>query len=134
MKNEVPVLGHDYFPEMHARVTKLAEEANDYVEQIWAIVNTEFREKGGPSYRGMRKEQVRDLIRNTRKKKIGGDAIGKVEAEFCGTKSEGFLRHSSIFADIKCLQRMMCFAMPELLKYLLYQSVSYFFVRIITQH
>ena len=111
---------------MHARVSNLAEETNDFVEKIWAVSNDEFCAKGGPNYRGMRKEQVRDLVRNTRKKRIGGDSISKVEAEFCGTKESAFLRHSSIFADIKRLQQMMCFATPELLRYLLYPKVSSF--------
>jgi hypothetical protein len=124
MEDEENVLGEDYFDEMYARIVKLAEETKYSVEKIWCLVNDEFREKGGPSYRGMRKEQVRKLVRNTKMRQVGGNAIGKVEAEFSGNKKDAFLRHSSIFPDEKGPQRMMAFSVPELMSYLNYAMVS----------
>ena len=87
-------------------------------------MNDEFFEKEGPSYQGMRKEQVQKLVRNTKQKQICGDAIGKIEVEYSGDKRDAFLCHSSIFSDKKGPQRMMAFSVPELMSYLNYAMVS----------
>ena len=51
---------------LHARVEELAIDTQDSAEKLWHKSNGEFRDIGGPSYLGMRKEQVRALIRNTK--------------------------------------------------------------------
>ena len=58
MKKVADELGQDYSSEMHARVEGLAIDTKDTAEKIRTIVNRDFRDAGGPSYQGMRKEQV----------------------------------------------------------------------------
>jgi len=124
--DEIAAMGHDYAHEMRAEVTKLAEETRIKADDIWQQVNHNFIKKGGQNYQGMRKHQVKKLVWHLRREQHGTDQVQKVEMEYGGTKREAFLRHSSVFADVQCMQRMMCFAFPELLKYLLYASVSCF--------
>ena len=68
---------------------------------------------------------MRALIKNTRTKQIGGDAIGKVEADHCGSKQHTFCRHSSVFSDKKGSQRMMAFSVPKLITHLSHAMVRY---------
>jgi len=55
---------------------------------------------------------------------LGGDAIGRVEKQYGSNIDSAFLRHSSTFVDEKCMQRMMCFSLPDLLGLLVYTQVS----------
>ena len=117
-------IGKDYTAEMHARVLKIAVETKDSANDIWCQVRTEFIQKGGENFQGMRRQQVEKLVWAHRREVTGVDQVQKVEVEYGGTKRQAFLRHSATFADEKVMQCMMCFALPELLKYLLYPSVS----------
>jgi len=44
----------------------------------------------------MRKDQVINLVNNHRRQKIGGDALQKVEGEYCGSTKDAFCRHLSV--------------------------------------
>jgi len=72
----------------------------------------------------MNRQQVEKLVDNTRRRDLGGDAIGRVEKQYGGNIDSAFLRHSSTFVDEKCMQRMMCFSLPALLSLLVYTQVS----------
>ena len=69
-----------------------------------------------------------DLVYNLRAQEAGVDAVSKVEMKMTGRSSAAFLRKSAVFADQDKPQRMMCFAIPQLLRYLLYIGVSLRFV------
>ena len=117
-------LGHLYHDEMRLRTSVLAKETTDNATEIWRVINDEFIEKGGSNYQGLRKSQVTNLVYNLRAQEAGVDAVSKVEMKMSGRSSAAFLRKSAVFTDQKKAQRMMCFAIPELLQYLLYTGVS----------
>ena len=124
-KEEVGSSGDDYTSEMRKFVEELAvKDTAKLVSTIWQETCTHFRELGGPNFWGITKATARNLIYNTRQKAHGGDAIKKVETEYCGPSASSFVRSSSQFVDKKGSQRQMCFAVPELLKLLSYPNVS----------
>lgn len=124
-KEEVGSSGDDYTSEMRKFVEELAvKDTAKLVSTIWQETCTHFRELGGPNFWGITKATARNLIYNTRQKAHGGDAIKKVETEYCGPSASSFVRSSSQFVDKKGSQRQMCFAAPELLKLLSYPNVS----------
>ena len=124
LKGSVPVVGGNFFDEMHADVKQIAEETTDLPEAVWMAISNKYRTIVGPNYRGMRKDQVKALVKDVRRSKIGGDVIQQVESEYCGSKSEAFVRMSSIFSDENGLQRIMCFCRASLVHYLEYPQVS----------
>ena len=113
---------------MKLRVSSLAKETTKTVNGIWSMVNEELIEKGGSNYQGMRKKQVLDLVYNLEAKETGVDAVSKVKMKMSGRSSTAFLRQSTVFTDQDKPQRMMYFAIPELLQYLIYSSVSFVLV------
>ena len=125
LKSEKKEFGHLYNDEMRLRASVLAKETTKTANEIWSIVNEEFIEKGGSNYQGLRKSQVSKLVYNLRAEEAGVDAVSKVEMKMSGRSSAAFLRQSTAFTDKDKPQRMMCFAIPELLQYLLYSGVSF---------
>ena len=134
LQSEQKELGHLYHDEMRLRTSVLAKETTHNANEIWRMVNDEFIEKGGSNYQGLRKSQVADLVYNLRAQEAGVDAVSKVEMKMTGRSSAAFLRKSAVFADQDKPQRMMCFAIPELLKYLLYTGVSLCFCLLKVKH
>ena len=120
----LPKVGNDHSADMKIRTMEEAEDVSQNPIDIWEKVNNEFLKKYGQNYIGMRKDQVVNLVNNHRKQKIGGDALQKVEGEYCGSKKDAFCRHSSLFCDENGVQRQMAFSRPELCSQLGYSGVS----------
>ena len=124
LKEETREFGAIHNEEMWMRVSKMAKETVKSAGEIWDAVNGDMIAKYGSGYQGLRKDQVQKLVYKQRAEEAGVDAVSKIEAKYSGKSSSAFLRQSSVFADKDKIQRMMCFAIPELLKCLLYARVS----------
>lgn len=99
------------------------DHRRDTPQQIWVDTVAHFRDTVGKNFTGLTKNQVKSLVTNCRNRASGGDGIQKVEQLFSGNESTAFLRHHSIFVDKDVMQRMMCFALPQLLALLMYPGV-----------
>ena len=124
-KLDIETVGQNIKHEMHAQVTKLSEDNHVAPDKTWNQVNTKFIAKARDNYQGMTSEELRKLVNNTRQARNGEGKIQKVEPEFCGTTKGAFLHHSSLFADKKGIQQMMCFALKELYFHICQKVVSY---------
>ena len=124
-EDALPKVGNDHSGDMKMRTIEEAEDVSQNPMDIWEKVNKEFLKKYGKNYIGMRKDQVINLVNNHRRQKIGGDALQKVEGEYCGSTKDAFCRHSSLFCDENGVQRQMAFSRPELCSQLGYSGVSY---------
>ncbi len=72
----------------------------------------------------MTKAEVKKLVYNSRERVNGGDAISKIEQMYGGDENKAFLCYQSSFVDKKGMQKMMCFALRQLLSLLMYPLVS----------
>jgi hypothetical protein len=92
--------------------------------KIWEKVNLEFIKEYGENYQGLWRDQVTKLVYNERRAETGVNAICEIEIEYSGRSQMAFLRQSTMYHDKDKVQRMMCVAVPQLLKLLLYAKVS----------
>jgi hypothetical protein len=125
-ESEKPLIGQDMTKKMSASVATLAQEMRKRPNKIWEKVNKEFIEEGGNNYQGLRKDQVTKMVYNERAEEAGIDAIRKVELNYSRPSRMAFLRHYSMFTHKEKIQRMLCFAVPELLILLSCMGVSTF--------
>ena len=58
---------------------------------IWHDCVEHFRNEVGPNFQDMKRDQVKNLIYNTQKNVLGGDAITVVENKSPGPKDSAFL-------------------------------------------
>ena len=72
----------------------------------------------------MTKAEVKKLVYNSREHINGGDVISKIEQIYGVDENKAFLRYQSSFVDKKGMQKMMCFALRQLLSLLMYPLVS----------
>ena len=127
IRMEVLPKAEDYTNAMHQFVEERAVSnghMHDTADVIWRDTVAHFRVIGGPSFTGMSKNQVRNLVYNARGRVFGGDVISKVECQYSGSVKTGFLRYSSTFVDEKGMQRMKHVSDPQLLALLKYPMVS----------
>ena len=119
---EVLPKAEDHTNAMHQFVEERAvsnSHMHDTADVIWRDTVAYFRVIGGPSFIGMSKNQVRNLVYNAHGHVFGGDVC-----QYSVSIKTGFRRYSSTFVDQKGMQRMMCFSDPQLLAMLKYPMLS----------
>ena len=122
----MPETSNDCTDQMHQWVEECATPADhlhDTPATVWDDFVTHFMKEVGPNFYGLDKSQMRNLVYHSCEWVFGGNAILKIESQYSGTNSTAFLHYSSTFTDEKKMQRMMCFALPQLLNLFLYPLV-----------
>jgi hypothetical protein len=123
---KMPETGNDCTDQMHQWVKEQAihpDHLHDTPVIVWHDCVAHFMKEVGPNFSGLDKSQLCNLVHHSREQVFGGNAISKIESQYSGTSKSTFLRYSSTFSHEKKMQHVMCFALPQLLKLLLYPLV-----------